>query len=143
MRLVVIALVFLGAIGVLVGVGIQANSTPVMRYAQLAEVGSTREVIVDDARVVKIEQRFPSLKFTVAPEGHTGEPLQVVGEIAPPENFKDGGPVVIRGFFDPKKNEFRATKVTTKCPSRYNTKEEYERSQREEKAKAASPTQAN
>jgi len=129
MRLVVIALVFLSAIGVLVGVGIQAGSVPLYDYAVLVDAADppTGRIRVDDSRIVAIEQLYPSVRFTVAAKGFEDDPLLVTSDASPPENFKPGGKVSIEGVYDASTSSFRAYKITTQCPSRYNSEEEAEK----------------
>jgi cytochrome c-type biogenesis protein CcmE len=127
MRLVIVALVFLAAVGVLVGVGLFSNSITTIEYGLLLERKDRYEgetLIIPNTRVISISSRFP-LDFVVAADGYEDTPMRVIGDASPPENFEPKGRVVLRGTFDRAKREFSATMVTTQCPSRYDTEERY------------------
>ena len=139
MRLVVIATIFLAAVGVLVGVGLSESAVAVVDFDQLVlEPDQFRgEEVMVEAKILEIASMSP-LAFTVATEGFDDHAVQVTSEVAPPENFRRDGGVMLRGVYDASKREFHATRITTKCPSRYDTEEEYKkiRAEREKEKEA-------
>lgn len=147
MRLVVVASVFLAAVGVLVGVGIQSNSISTVEYASLLSDPSRYEgetIIVPNGRIRSIANKFP-IDFQVSADGFEDQPIHVVGDASPPQNFKESLQVVLRGTYDPGARRFEASMVTTQCPSRYSSEEAYERAraaiaEAREESSSPSPT---
>ncbi|MBZ4686643.1 MAG: cytochrome c-type biosis protein CcmE [Clostridia bacterium] len=45
--------------------------------------------------------------------------LPVIYNDIEPDNFQDGAEVFLEGFYDKENNIFKAERVTTKCPSKY------------------------
>ena len=135
MRPLAVALVFLSAVGVLIGVSLAENTIPVLQLHELRARASGTEgdagkgeaaggnVIIDGSRIVAIRSAYP-LVFDIAPAGAEDAPLRVESDTSPPENFKVGNPVRVWGALDRQANVFRAYQVTTQCPSRYKATEE-------------------
>jgi hypothetical protein len=126
-KLVIVSLVLVSAIGVLVWVGVEAASIPVVRVAEL-KGGShwEDEVRIDDGKVVAIESYSP-LTFTVANEKDPSNVLLVASERSVPENFKVGSNVGLRGVYRKDRGLFDAYQISTQCPSKYEASKEAEK----------------
>ena len=120
MKLTMIGVTFMLAVGTLVWVGYLAGSIPHYSIAQVTSPSYVgEECRIDGATVLSIESRVP-LRFTVESEG--GATLSVVSERNPPDNFKVGGMVGMRGFYRKGDAHFEANEVLTSCPSKYDEK---------------------
>lgn len=120
MKPVIVGLVFLAALGVLIGLGV-ASSLPVLSLsALLTDTYEGGPVTVNNGQIYSIETRAP-LRFTVAPRGDPSLQVRVESTQSVPENFKDGNDVGITGRYDRDAKVFYAHTVTTKCPSRYES----------------------
>jgi len=64
------------------------------------------------------------LVFTLTDIKGEGYQLPVVYNDVKPDNFDDGADVILEGYYDKEDNLFKAEKVTTKCPSKYEGVEE-------------------
>ncbi len=53
-------------------------------------------------------------------EGESTEKVNVIYNQLKPDNFIDGGNVFVEGKYDAQKNLIVATKLTTKCASKYD-----------------------
>ncbi|MBN1442052.1 MAG: cytochrome c maturation protein CcmE [Planctomycetes bacterium] len=132
MKLLIVALVFLTAVGVIVGVGLWATHMPVYTFEDLVRDDSPYKggnLQLDDVIVVRIESRYP-LRFTVAREASADLPIHVVSDLAPPENFDEQKPVMLRGTYDAGSRVFQAFLIATKCPSRYRAADDLEEESR-------------
>ena len=119
MKLVVIGLVFLSAVGALVWVGIVEGSIPVLQVHQLKAQPPSGRCRVDEAVIESIESARMPVRFTMRADGQGGQVLPVELNSPAPDNFKVGIPVSVLGTYDAKMGIFRAEKATTKCPSIY------------------------
>jgi hypothetical protein len=120
MKPFVVGSVFLVAVGVLLWAGIVAASIPIVKIRQLqaepAEFAGT--IQVDDGKVAEIESLAP-LRFAVAARSDPTLRLKVESPCSVPDNFTLGREVSIRGEYDASRNLFRAHRVSTQCPSKY------------------------
>ena len=134
-RLVVIALVFVSAVGTLIILGV-SSSMPVLKVPELLAHASKhpgQAVQLDGCKIVAIESRYP-LRFEVAADGDSTRPIPVVSERSPPENFDVGKSVMLQGVYDLEQRNFDASTIITKCPSRYEATEQAKKAEREAKA---------
>jgi cytochrome c-type biogenesis protein CcmE len=131
MRITLIIIVFLSAVGALVAVGL-GTSIPEMRLAQLLaeEPGASPDRArgevtcqLKDGQVAEIESLAP-LRFTITSRTDSRLRMKVTSARAVPENFKVGIDVGLKGTYDPQSGVFDAYTVTTKCPSRYEASKE-------------------
>lgn len=65
---------------------------------------------------VKFDGDKVQLAFTVT-DGKNK--LPVIYNDVKPDNFDDATEVILEGFYDKEENVFKAEKLTTKCPSKY------------------------
>lgn len=118
MRFAIIGLVFFFAVGTLLYVSIREGAIPVLRIDQIR--GSDYqggECRVDDGKLAAIKRQVDPLRFVVQSEA--GGTLIVESRRHPPDNFKIGNPVGLRGFYDRDRNVFVASHITTACPTKY------------------------
>lgn len=126
-KLVIVTFTLVSAIGVLVWVGVQAASIPVVRVGELKGGAHwEEEVRIDDGKVVAIASYSP-LSFSVASEKDPANVLLVSSERSVPENFKVGSNVGLRGMYRRDRNVFEAYQVSTQCPSKYEASKEAEK----------------
>lgn len=124
MKLVVAALVFLGALGVFIWMGIVEGSVPVLGIQSLKSEGFTGECRIDDGVVHSIERMASPLVFTIRSEKDPRLLLAVESNRIPPDNFSQGKKVSVKGSYDPPTQKFIADQVTTACPSKYEASKE-------------------
>ena len=122
MRFVIIGLVFISAVGALIWLAFMAGSIPHYQIHEL-KAASYRgeECRLDGAKVLEIENKVNPLRFVIKSE--SGDTLTVVSSMHPPDNFKAGGGVGLRGYYLKDQGVFEANDVTTSCPSKYEGEE--------------------
>jgi hypothetical protein len=124
MKFFVVGLVFLGALGTIVAIGLMEASIPVLKLGQLLggeyHGGS---VHVNESKVLSIESLAP-LRFTVTERENSERQMVVESRGMPPDNFAIGRDVGLQGRFDPETRVFHAYRITTQCPSRYEASKE-------------------
>ena len=123
-KILIVSGIFVTALTVLVWVGIVEASIPVLKLSQLRsaeyEGGTIR---LDEGQVAQIDSLAP-LRFTIATKNDPSSTLQVESDAPPPENLKVGIDVGLLGEYNREKQSFRASKVSTRCPSRYQASED-------------------
>ena len=122
MRIIIIGLVFISAVGALIWLALMAGSIP---HYQIHEVKAAayrgEECRLDGTKVLEIENKVNPLRFVIKSE--SGDTLTVVSSSHPPDNFKTGGGVGLRGYYLKDQEVFEASDVTTSCPSKYEGEE--------------------
>jgi len=130
MRLVLIAVLFVGSVATLITVGILQRGIPVLTFDQLLaepshyQVGS--KVQVDAGRVVEVVSRAPDLVFLYGDPENPATAIRVESSRIAPDNFREGSGASLKGTYDPETRVFRAYEVATNCPSKYSAKDEQE-----------------
>ena len=125
-RFVVAGFLMLAAIGVLVGFGLRSTGmrhfTPDQLIAHNQPVHGG--VQVDGFVVAGSTVQMDDLKFAfqVADKDEQAK-VQVIYTGIKPDSFKEGEGVVIEGTYDYQNRRIHATKLMTKCPSKYEAKE--------------------
>jgi hypothetical protein len=117
MKLVVIGGVFLGAIGILIWLGVE--TIPVVAIQELQARTDIDVCRIDDGVIHSIERPADPLEFTIRSESRPDLLLAVRTPRTQPDNFKVGIKVSVKGRFDAKEKRFLADELMTKCPSRY------------------------
>lgn len=125
-KLAIVSLVLVAAIGVLVWVGVEAASIPVVKIAELKGGAHGGIDVQVDGKVVAIESYSP-LSFSVASEKDPANVLLVSSERSVPENFKVDSSVSLRGEYQKEKSLFVAYRISTQCPSKYEASKEAEK----------------
>ena len=118
-KILIVSGVFVTALAVLVWVGVVEASIPVLKVTQLGcadFAGGT--VKLSEGKVASIENFYP-LKMTIVARDDPSMTLQVESTASPPENLKIGIDVGLVGEYSREKKVFRAYKVSTQCPSKY------------------------
>jgi len=119
MKLVVAGVAFFVALGAFLWMGIVEGSVPRKTLKELKAEAFTGECLVDDAKIQSIERGGQELVFSIATESDPSARLVIRSQRNPPDNFKVGNSVSVRGHFDPKAGVFFADDVRTSCPSKY------------------------
>lgn len=68
---------------------------------------------------VQWDSRKIELRFSLADFEEPDKLLPVVYQGIKPDNFSEGTQVVVEGYYDPQTGVFKAEKLQTKCPSKY------------------------
>jgi cytochrome c-type biogenesis protein CcmE len=121
-RIILVSLVVVAAIGYLVLTGVKQTGLNYMTVTELAQLehpparGGFRldgQVVVG---TVVYKQKVPTLAFQMT-DGK--ERIGVVYDGLMPDAFGDGREVVVEGIYSPEARQLHATKLVTKCPSKY------------------------
>ena len=124
-RLIVMSLVVIAAVGYLVLTGVKQTGMQYMTVTELAGLDRAPEAegfrldgTVAPGSVV-YDQREPKLQFKMT-DGK--ENISVVYEGLMPDAFADGREVVVEGSYRHAERAIYASKLVTKCPSKYEAK---------------------
>ena len=122
LRIILVSLVIVGAISYLVLTGVKQTGLHYMTVAELAQLekppadGGVRL----DGRVavgsIVYDQKVPQLAFQMT------DGKEVVGVVYPglmPDAFGEGREVVVEGTYNHSRRTLHASKLVTKCPSKY------------------------
>lgn len=117
----------LGGLGYLVASGLSEGATPTLQVGQALtmEAGDLLKVrIYGKVRPEGIQPHEDGLgvNFLVADQVAPSQQMKVDFSGAVPDTFKADVEVILKGSFDPAAAVFRATQMTTKCPSKYEEK---------------------
>jgi cytochrome c-type biogenesis protein CcmE len=116
-------LIGLGLVGLLV-MGLVVGGVPELQVHQvLAGEYPDREVKVH-GMILSIESEERPLRFTMHDREDRTSLLQVVADVSRPDTFQVTYDVAVLGHHDATAGVFRANKVFTKCPSKYEAEDE-------------------
>jgi cytochrome c-type biogenesis protein CcmE len=124
-RLTVVSLVVVVAVGYLILTGVKQTGMQYMSVTELARLENPpqAEGFRLDGKVtpgsVLYNQRAPRLQFMMT-DGK--ENITVVYEGLMPDAFADGREVVVEGSYRHAERALYASKLVTKCPSKYEAK---------------------
>ena len=124
-RLIVMLLVVIAAVGYLILTGVKQTGMQYMTVTELAGLDRApkAEGFRLDGKVapgsVVYDQREPRLQFQMT-DGK--ENISVVYEGLMPDAFADGREVVVEGSYRHAERALYASKLVTKCPSKYEAK---------------------
>jgi cytochrome c-type biogenesis protein CcmE len=118
-KLFIVGVVFLSAMGVLVWIGIVEGSIPVLTVAQALSQPAGKVCRIDKAKIHSIESLSNPLLFTIAADENSSQTIRVESRESAPDNFSVGKNVGVKGVYDSKAGRFMASEVTTQCPSKY------------------------
>jgi len=122
LRIILLSLVIVGAIAYLILTGVKQTGLNYMTVTELAQLerppaqGGFRldgQVVVGS---IVYKQKVPSLAFQMT-DGK--ERIGVVYDGLMPDAFGEGREVVVEGVYDPAGRQLHASKLVTKCPSKY------------------------
>jgi cytochrome c-type biogenesis protein CcmE len=122
LRIILLSLVIVGAIAYLVLTGVKQTGLNYMTVTELAKLerppaqGGFRldgQVVVG---TIVYKQKVPQLAFQMT-DGK--ERIGVVYDGLMPDAFGEGREVVVEGVYSPEGRQLHASKLVTKCPSKY------------------------
>jgi cytochrome c-type biogenesis protein CcmE len=125
--LLVVGTVLAGLLYLIVS-GLGANAQQYVTITELTHLAAAapdtvyklKGKIVDGS--VSYDPNGPALRFALE-EGAGSPVIQVESAELMPDNFKAGNECIVEGTFDRAAARFTATKVMTKCPSKYEAAE--------------------
>ena len=126
-KLVVPVVLMVGGMATLMGVAISEGGVPEVKVAAVyAPDGSLawgeRELKVHGL-LAGIESAQRPLRFTLKDEDHPERVMTVVADLNRPDTFQVDYDVSVVGHCDVVAGVFRANKIFTKCPSKYEADE--------------------
>ena len=122
LRIVLVAVVVIGSVAYLIASGVKQTGLHYMTVTELATARKTPESggFRLDGKVaagsVVYDQKAPRLTFQMT-DG--AEAITVVYDGLMPDAFADGREVVVEGTFRQSDRTLHASKLVTKCPSKY------------------------
>jgi len=127
-RLALLSLAVIAAVAYLILTGVKQTGMQYMSVAELASLdrapkaeGFRLDGVVAPGSVV-YDQREPKLKFKMTDGKDGKETIAVVYEGLMPDAFADGREVVVEGAYRQDDRALHASKLVTKCPSKYEAK---------------------
>jgi cytochrome c-type biogenesis protein CcmE len=124
-RLAVMSLAVIAVVGWLILTGVKQTGMQYMTVTELASLdrapkaeGFRLDGVVAPGSVV-YDQRTPKLQFKMTDGKDGKEKIAVVYEGLMPDAFADGREVVVEGSYRHADRALYATKLVTKCPSKY------------------------
>jgi len=121
-RIILVSLVVLGSIAYLILSGVKQTGMQYMTVTELAQMegapkpGGFRLDGIVAAGSIQYDQKAPRLQFRMT-DGK--EAVTVVYDGLMPDAFADGRDVVVEGTFQHTDRTLHASKLVTKCPSKY------------------------
>lgn len=124
MKFAVVGSIFFVAVGALFYISVVEGSIPNYQISRLLSPAyQGEECRVDGGKIYRIEQAANPLRFLVSSGDNAAELLKVESPRLPPDNFREGLTVGMRGVYSREKGVFIASDVTTACPTKYAGKE--------------------
>jgi len=124
-RLLMVSLVVVGAVGYLILTGVKATGMRYLTVTELARMplAPKSEGFRLDGKVVpgsiQYDQKEPKLAFHMT-DGKAQVAVLYAGLM--PDAFADGREVVVEGTYHQDQRVLEASKLVTKCPSKYEVK---------------------
>lgn len=124
LRILLVTIVVIGSVGYLILTGVQKTGLQYMTVTELAELsrppkaGGFRLDGKVAAGTIEYDQRAPRLAFSMT-DGK--QAIAVVYDGLMPDAFAEGREVVVEGTFDHHRKTLHASKLVTKCPSKYES----------------------
>src|SRR5687767_3942867 len=121
-RVILVSLVIVGAIAYLILTGVKQTGLHYMTVTELAQLERPPEAggFRLDGRVaigsVNYDQKLPRLAFQMT-DGK--ERIGVIYDGLMPDAFGEGREVVVEGYYSHPARTLNASKLVTKCPSKY------------------------
>lgn len=121
-RLILVTVAVIGCVAWLISSGVKATGMQYMTVTEMAQLtapprqGAFRLDGKVQAGSVDYDQRAPRLRFKMT-DGK--EAIGVVYEGLMPDAFADGREVVVEGSYHHADRTLHASKLVTKCPSKY------------------------
>ncbi|HET9951760.1 MAG TPA: cytochrome c maturation protein CcmE [Candidatus Eisenbacteria bacterium] len=124
LKIVVVSLIVIGSVTYLILSGVKQTGMQYMTVTELAQLerapkaGGFRLDGIVAAGSIQYDQKEPRLRFRMT-DGK--EAVNVVYDGLMPDAFADGRDVVVEGTFRHTDRTLHATKLVTKCPSKYES----------------------
>ncbi|HEU4724145.1 MAG TPA: cytochrome c maturation protein CcmE [Candidatus Eisenbacteria bacterium] len=124
LKILIVSLVVIGSVAYLILSGVKQTGMQYMTVTELAQMekapkaGGFRLDGIVAAGSVQYDQKTPRLRFRMT-DGK--EAVNIVYEGLMPDAFADGRDVVVEGTFQHADRTLHATKLVTKCPSKYES----------------------
>ncbi len=124
LKIVLVSLVVMGSVAYLILSGVKQTGMQYMTVTELAQMerapkpGGFRLDGIVAAGTIQYDQKTPRLRFRMT-DGK--EAVNIVYEGLMPDAFADGRDVVVEGTFEHADRTLHATKLVTKCPSKYES----------------------
>jgi len=121
-KILIVSLVVIGSVTYLILSGVKQTGMQYMTVTELAQMdrapkaGGFRLDGIVAAGTIRYDQKAPRLQFRMT-DGK--EAVNVVYDGLMPDAFADGRDVVVEGTFQHTDRTLHATKLVTKCPSKY------------------------
>lgn len=123
-KIILVSLVVMGSVAYLILSGVKQTGMQYMTVTELAQMerapkaGGFRLDGIVAAGTIQYDQKTPRLRFRMT-DGK--EAVNIVYEGLMPDAFADGRDVVVEGTFEHADRTLHATKLVTKCPSKYES----------------------
>jgi cytochrome c-type biogenesis protein CcmE len=123
-KIVLVSLVVIGSVSYLILSGVKQTGMQYMTVTELAQMekaptsGGFRLDGIVAAGSIQYDQKAPQLRFRMT-DGK--EAVNIVYDGLMPDAFGDGRDVVVEGTFLHANRTLNATKLVTKCPSKYES----------------------
>jgi cytochrome c-type biogenesis protein CcmE len=123
-KIILVSLVVIGSVAYLILSGVKQTGMHYMTVTELAQMekapgsGGFRLDGIVAAGSVQYDQKAPRLQFRMT-DGK--EAVNIVYDGLMPDAFADGRDVVVEGTFHHADRTLHATKLVTKCPSKYES----------------------
>jgi cytochrome c-type biogenesis protein CcmE len=123
------ALLFLAGVGYLVASGLNQGSVYFVTVSEALampaeDLGQARLFGTVAPADIKRKPAAPGVVFSLRDKERTGQAIRVDYDGAVPDTFKPGVEVIVEGGLDASSGVFRATTLMTKCPSKYQKREQ-------------------
>jgi cytochrome c-type biogenesis protein CcmE len=121
-KIIIVSLVVIGSVTYLILSGVKQTGMQYMTVTELAQMdrapkaGGFRLDGVVAAGSIQYDQKAPRLQFQMT-DGK--QAVNVIYDGLKPDAFADGRDVVVEGTFRHTDHTLHATKLVTKCPSKY------------------------
>ena len=121
-KIIIVSLVVVGSVTYLILSGVKQTGMQYMTVTELAQMdrapkaGGFRLDGIVAAGSIQYDQRAPRLQFRMT-DGK--EAVNVIYDGLMPDAFADGRDVVVEGTFQHTDRTLHASKLVTKCPSKY------------------------
>ena len=123
-KILIVSLVVIGSVTYLILSGVKQTGMQYMTVTELAQMerapkaGGFRLDGIVAAGSIQYDQKEPRLRFRMT-DGK--EAVNVIYDGLMPDAFADGRDVVVEGTFRHTDRTLHATKLVTKCPSKYES----------------------
>lgn len=123
-KIILVSLVVIGSVAYLILSGVKQTGMQYMTVTELAQMekapkaGGFRLDGIVAAGTIQYDQKTPQLRFRMT-DGK--EAVNIVYDGLMPDAFADGRDVVVEGTFRHSDRTLHASKLVTKCPSKYES----------------------